>query len=173
MNKRLKLSSDHIQTATGSGPKPGDYPPGSLESRAAARALLENRAGELAAEELELTPFQQATAEGEPISEVREMLIDFARLAEEKAAVFGHELPSAEWIRYRRRVIQVADELSEGRCSKMSLRGGPDWFDWMRQAQNKLREQGISPPETPAPRSWKSVFRKAQTAPFVDQCPSL
>ena len=59
MNKRLKLSSDHIQTATGSGPKPGDYPPGSLESRAAARALLENRAGELAAEELELTPFQQ------------------------------------------------------------------------------------------------------------------
>jgi hypothetical protein len=162
MNKRLKSSRDSVlPTATDSGPRPGDYPPGSVESRAAARALLENRAGQLATEELELTPLQQATAEGESNPEVREILIDLVRLAEEKAAVFGHELPTPKWIRYRRLVVNVADELSDGRCTKMSLQGGPDWVRWICEAREKLAAQGICAPETPAPRYW-TIFHDHQ-----------
>jgi hypothetical protein len=162
MNKRVKSSRDNVQsTATDSGPRPGDYPAGSIESRAAARALLENRAGQLASEEMELTPFEEATAEDEQNPEVRKILIDLARLAEERAAVFGHELPTPEWVRYRRLVTQVANELSDGRCSKVQISDGREWSQWMRLAQEKLRERGICPPETPAPRYW-TIFREVE-----------
>jgi hypothetical protein len=41
-NKR-KQADPISETATKSAPKPGDYPLGSLESRAVARALVQNR----------------------------------------------------------------------------------------------------------------------------------
>jgi hypothetical protein len=40
---RKKEADSLVETTTKSTPKPGEYPVGSLESRAAARALVENR----------------------------------------------------------------------------------------------------------------------------------
>jgi hypothetical protein len=42
-NKQKRLEN-HSESATKSTPNPGDYPVGSLESRAAARALVKDRA---------------------------------------------------------------------------------------------------------------------------------
>ena len=62
--------------ATDSGPKPGDFPVGSLESRAAARSLLERHEEEIPVRVIDLCrsrsrsdkPIGQATVEGELVA---------------------------------------------------------------------------------------------------------
>lgn len=110
--------------ATVLGPKPGDFPVGSLQSRAAARALLANHAAEqaqaLAAEFGDLTPYEAAMIEGED-AEIIPILLHMARVAEAKAEMFGIYLETPEEIRLAKKVAKLADEITDGRFLHIGL----------------------------------------------------
>lgn len=110
--------------ATVLGPKPGDFPVGSIRSRAAARAVLANHAAEQAqdkaAEFGNLTPYEAAIIEGtEP--EVARVLLQLARVADERAEIYGTSLKTPEEIRHLKKVAKLADELTGGHISLSDL----------------------------------------------------
>src|SRR5579862_2926508 len=128
MAKRLKTDRNRtVLPATISDIKSGDFTIGSPESRAIARALLDNqvaRQREMEAIDLaNLTPFEQAISEGETgIS--RSIMIGFAKIAEMRAAVYGFSLPTPEEIRYRQAVARVADEIAGRKFGEICRSGG-------------------------------------------------
>ena len=93
MANRLKLQHNLGPVpATVLGPKPGDFPVGSMQSRAAARALLANHAAEQAQDRAielaELTPYVRAMVQGED-PEIVPTLIGLYQHAEELARMLG------------------------------------------------------------------------------------
>src|SRR5215472_11983672 len=124
--------------ATYSGPRPGDFPVGSLKSRAAARFILKNHDDDqLEDEEVlfgELSPFVRATIEdlyGElspsvPASdedlvnrESRRWCISILQHGEEKAKAFGMPLPTPEEIRHKSRIRKLCNEMTEGQYDEI------------------------------------------------------
>jgi hypothetical protein len=81
--------------ATESSPRPGDFETGSLKSRAAARTLIRKKQ---AAQLENLTPYQAAMAEGLPEGQ-KDMMAKLALIAEERARIFGLQLPTPDEIR--------------------------------------------------------------------------
>ena len=100
-------------------PRPGNFPLGSMESRAAARAV--NLAEELESQRREahlrasLTPFQKAFLEGR---ELNSAWLIATRAIEEKSRIFGWALPTADEIRHKRR---VADEMKKIKRAEPTL----------------------------------------------------
>jgi hypothetical protein len=125
---------------------------GSRESRAAARALLDNQAArqhEMEAIELaNLTPFEEALCEGETgIS--RSIMIGFAKIAEARAEAFGFCLPTPEVIRYKKEVARVADEIAGGKFAEICRSGdGAEEKRLRLLAADQLRREGRVPPAT-------------------------
>jgi len=157
MAKSLKTTQNRTSLpATSFGPGPGDFALGSLESRAAARALLVSRTTEQleseAAEFGKLSPFELAVSEGHS-GELRLWAIRLARMAEEKSEIFGTSLPSPEKIRRDREVARVADELSGGRLHELSFSNPAEAKRFRDLAEEKLRTELLSPPAEEARRN--------------------
>lgn len=150
MSNRLNLQ--HILgpvSATVLGPKPGDFPVGSILSRAAARGLLANHAAEQAQDEAaefaNLTLHEIAMAQGADPNVARWM-IRLVRIAEERAEVFGMPLKTTEKIRHLEEVAKLACEISGGQYSHMIM-SNPDEAKRIRQlAEDKLKVQRCSSP---------------------------
>jgi hypothetical protein len=150
MRKRLKLQrSCNFVPATYRGPMPGDFPVGSVESRAATRAILIALAEEQREEEeaalADLTPFERAhiLATIEDVDEplVRIWMIYFFRMWRERAKVYEMDLPlwTPEEIRHNRAIFKEIDRMTGGEGS--ALRDG-DHAEWNRLkaiAEEKLR----------------------------------
>ena len=129
MTKRLKSKQNRISLpATACGPKPGDFPVGSLKSRAAARALLVNYAADQdeGIELGNLTPYELATSEGAS-GQLRVWLVRLARVVEQQAECFGFPLPTPEEIRHNRKVAEAIDEMTGGQNLHISLSNSVEW----------------------------------------------
>jgi len=129
--------------ATYFGPRPGDFALGSLESRAAARALVSHQTTEqLESEEIELanlTPFELAVTDGYT-GLLKVWMYNLALLAEEKAEIYGFSLPTPAEARHSLAVARLADELSGGRLLEL-LSSDPDKAaEWRNMAEEKLRK---------------------------------
>jgi hypothetical protein len=150
MAKRLKTDRNRTALpATVSGLNPGNFGIGSRESRAAARALLDDQAARQrekeAAELANLTPFEEALCEGET-GLARSIMIGFAKIAEARAEAFGFSLPTPEQIRYLRDISRVADEIAGGSLLKSASGDGVEEKRLRRLAAEQLRRDGRVPP---------------------------
>jgi hypothetical protein len=150
MANRLKLQHNLGPVpATVLGPKPGDFPVGSVLSRAAARGLLANHAAEQAQDDA--TEFANLTLHEIAIAQdvdpnVARWVIRLARSAEERAEVFGMPLETNEKIRHLEEVAKLAGEISGGHYSHMIM-SNPDEAKRIRQlAEEKLKVQSCSSP---------------------------
>jgi hypothetical protein len=127
--KRLR-PSDFVR-ATSSGPRPGDFALGSLESRAAARAIVasceEAQRKKEESELRDLSPLEQATIEGVENHEVRMWLLKFLLVAQERAKVYQQELPSPEEIRHNRAVAEEIDRMTNGKSLSLSNANSIEW----------------------------------------------
>jgi hypothetical protein len=85
------------------GPRPGEFPLGSMRSRAAARAIQltqELEIQERRAEQLRnLTPLERTFTDASDDPDVREKMLMTARFIIPKCQMFGSPLPSPEKIR--------------------------------------------------------------------------
>ena len=129
MGKHLKTKGELFRVlATNSHTKPGDFPLGSLRSRAAVRAQLQ--ANEYARELAlgfhdlgELSPVEEAMIEEVSNPRVRYHTVAFIRLAEETMKAYGlpwNPLPP-EQIRHDRKVLKAIDEMTEGNARDLSM----------------------------------------------------
>jgi hypothetical protein len=97
------------------GPRPGDFPLGSLESRAAARAVQLARDLEIqeqrAAQLQNLTPLEAAFSEASDDPEVQALIVRLVReVVVPKHEIYGVPLPTPTQIRTLRRVCQAKNE---------------------------------------------------------------
>jgi hypothetical protein len=150
MANRLKLNQDPSSVpATVSGPKPGDFPLGSIRSRAAARALLANYAAEQAQDQAtefaNLTPYERAIVENED-PEIVHALLGLARMAELRAEAFRFSLETPEEIRHLKRVAKLANEMTEGKYREISLADPAEGKRIRDLAEEKFRVQTSSSP---------------------------
>lgn len=122
--------------ATVLAPKPGDFPVGSIQSRAAARALVANHAAEqaqdLAAEFGNLTPYEAASIEGVEEPGVARIALHMARVAEERAEIFGIRLETPEEIRHLNKVAKLVDEMTGMTLSEKVCLSNADSIEWNR-----------------------------------------
>jgi hypothetical protein len=150
MANRLKLNQDpNSIPATVSDARPGDFPVGSTQSRAAARALLANQAAEQTQDEsvelANLTPCEIAISEGED-PEIVPTLIRLARTVEERARVFGFSLETPEEIRHLKRVAKLANEMTDGQFLQISLAEPREGKRVRDLAEEKFRVESCSSP---------------------------
>lgn len=104
------------------GPRPGDFPLGSMESRAAARAAL--LALDIEAQEQlaalcgNLTPLEQAFCEigDNPRSKAGMLMI--VNVMIQKSQLFGFPLPTPEEVRHRWRISQEVDKIEQERAAR-------------------------------------------------------
>lgn len=150
MRKRLKSQRRYsFVPATYRGPWPGDFPVGSVESRAAARAIFNAYAEELRKEEeaqlANLTPSEQASlrAEIEDVERplVRIWMIYFFRMGLERAKVYEMDLPlwTPEEIRHNRAVIKEIDRMTGGGGSALRDSDHAEWNRLKAFVSEKLR----------------------------------
>ena len=101
--------SDHTRNRRSRmGPRPGDFPVGSLESRAAARAVQLARDLEVrerqAAQLQNLTPVEQAISEASDDPEVQALMVRLFRYTViPRYEMYGMQLPTAEELRQLRK----------------------------------------------------------------------
>jgi hypothetical protein len=150
MGKRLKSQRRcYFVPATYRGPWPGDYPVGSPQSRAAARAILTAYAEEKRKEEeaalADLTPFERAhilaTVEDVDKPLVRIWMIRLIRIALERGKVYEQPFPlkTPEEIRHRRAVIKEIDRLTDGKAWYLENNDGLEWNRLKAIAEENLR----------------------------------
>ena len=105
------------------GPRPGDYPLGSRESRAAARAVLS--AQDLEAQEQNdalrrnMTPLEKAFMETffDPTAPPTEALAVICNAIEMKTKVFGMPAITPEYVRHRGRVLKEVAKIKQERAA--------------------------------------------------------
>lgn len=140
----------HVST-TIPGIKPGDFPVGSLKSRAAARAIVagyaEERSREAEAVLSNLTPYEQEILEddvNDPL--VQAFAIHLVRVAQNTAKLYGNKLPlsTVEELRHDRAVRAEIDRLSGGNGSDIRNRDGIEWNRLKAIAEENLRREGKS-----------------------------
>ncbi len=90
-----------------------------------------------------LTPFELAVAEDEH-GQINRVAYGMACAIEESARVYGTPLPTAEEYRRRRRIAEVADELSGGRFHEICHQGGPE-----EKRIRQLAEEVVAREEAP------------------------
>jgi hypothetical protein len=140
--------------ATPSTPVLGGFPLGSVESRVAARLLLISLRAEQAesdaAEFGNLNSFELAVSDGHSGLE-RVWLIRLARIAEERAEIFGYALPRAEEIRHCREVTQIANELAEWCLPEIAFSNPAEANRFRAMAEAILRSKTSKSPTGGAP----------------------
>jgi hypothetical protein len=145
MRNRLKTDRGHtIVPATYRGPLPGDFPVGSIQSRAAARAVLtayrkEQREVE-EAEVANLSPPEQALIEGVESPQVRSWMIRLLRHAQEIEIIYGKASPwpTAEEIRHNRAVFKEIDRMTGGEAASLHRGDSAKWNRMCAKAAENL-----------------------------------
>jgi hypothetical protein len=129
------------------GPRPGDFPLGSLESRAAARFVqlaLDIEAQEQRAALLKnLTPFEQAFIKGVDDPRRQAVGLLLARAMVQKSERFGFPLPTPEEWRLKRRVPDEIAKIEQERAA----RGDTEFLNkeaLREMAEDRLRQGGRS-----------------------------
>jgi len=145
MSNRLKEKkgrSSFVETYL--GPKPSDFPVGSLQSRAAARAVLaaykeEQREVE-EAELVNLHPSALAFIEGVESPGVRSWTICLCRAAQETEKLYEKALPwpTAEVIRHNRAVFKEIGRMIGGEALSLLIRDSVEWNRWKAIAEENL-----------------------------------
>jgi hypothetical protein len=149
MSNRQKAHRDpYFVPATYLGAKPGDFPVGSLQSRAAARAILTAYAEAQRAEEdaqlADLTPSEQLSIRAlmEDVDEprVRILMIRLYRVARETAKVYEQNLPlvTPEQIRHKRAIFKEIDRMTGGRASSLHMSNSIEWNRLQAIAEENL-----------------------------------
>lgn len=132
-------------SATTSGPKPGSYAPGSIQSRAAAKMLLNEhddaQRREYEAELTNLTPLELATSEGAADMRVKILLVKVVRFAVERAKIFGLRLPTPEEVRYNRKIANAVDELADGRGGYLQMADAAEWNRLKKIVAEKINSE--------------------------------
>lgn len=131
---------------TFSGPKPGDFPIGSLQSRAAARAIVAGYAeAQRQVEEAELanlSPLEKALIEDVESRLVRIWMIRLHRVGLERARVYEQplHLGTPDELRHNRAIVAEIDRMTGGRGE--SIRGNSiEWNRLKVVAEENLRAQ--------------------------------
>ena len=150
MRNRLKTDrARNFVPATYRGPMPGDFPVGSIQSRAAARAVLIAYAEKQREEEetclANLTPVERAHIQAvvkivdEP--PVRIWMIRLFHVGLETAKVYGKPLVSGtlEQIRHGRAVVKEIDRITAGEATSIRNRDGVKWNRLKAIAEQNLR----------------------------------
>lgn len=146
MRNRLKTDRGHFPT-TYSGPKPGDFPIGSVQSRAAARAMITSDAEQQRVTEEDLlatlTPMEQAMIEDVESRGVRIFMIRLLRGAQERAKIYGNPFPSLtpEEIRHNRAVHKEIDRMIGEEGSSLEMGDSIKWNRLKVVAEENLRAQ--------------------------------
>jgi hypothetical protein len=128
MSNRQKWDSGrNFVHATYMGPKPGDFPVGSLQSRAAARAMVAFHQEVVRKEEEDalaiFTPSERASVqagmEGIDNPLVRICMIQLTRIARERGLVYEqpHRFPTPEEVRHNLAVHEEIQRLNDGNSS--------------------------------------------------------
>jgi hypothetical protein len=143
----LKSKSNGMPlSATTSGPKPGNFAPGSIQSRAAAKMLLNKhddaQRREYEAELTNLTPLELATSEGAEDMRVKIGIVKLVRIAEARAKIFGLTLPTPEQVRYNRKIANAVDELSDGQGGYLQMADAVEWNRLKRIVEDKINAEG-------------------------------
>jgi hypothetical protein len=132
-----------------SGPKPGDFPIGSPQSRAAARAMVARDAEQQRDMEEDLlanlTPVEQAMIEVVESRGVRILMIRLIRAAQERAKLYGNPFPSLtpEEIRHNRAVYKEIDRMTGGEASSLEMSDSIKWNRLKVVAEENLRAKKI------------------------------
>jgi hypothetical protein len=127
------------------GPKPGDFPVGSVQSRAAARAVIAAYAKEQRKMEADilgnLTPIQQATIEDAESPAVQIWMLRMYRVIEERAKVYDQPLPmvTPEEIRHRLAVFKEIDQMTGGNALSIEMNNSIEWNQLKAVAEENLR----------------------------------
>jgi hypothetical protein len=149
MRNRMKthLVRDFVP-ATGPGPNPADLPVGSLQSRAAARAMVANFVEEERRQEeaelANLTSFERAVVEAviEDVDRplVRIIMIQLFRAAQERARVYEQDLhlPTPEEIRHQRAVAKEIHRMTGGTGSTLQTSNPEEWYRLKAIAEERL-----------------------------------
>jgi len=147
MSNRLKADRDrYFVPATYLGPKRRDFPVGSLQSRAAARASIaahaEKQRQEEEAELGNLTPFEQEVVE-DPNPRVRYWKIRFLRHAQEIEKVYERPLPwlTLEEFRHNRAVFKEIDRMTGGQAKSLYSGDSTKWNRVRVIAEENLRAE--------------------------------
>jgi len=146
MNNLPKRHAVHFPTIY-SGPKPGDFPIGSVQSRAAARAMVTSDAEQQRVMEEDLlanlTPVEQAMIEAGESTGVQTWMIRLIRGAQERAKIYGNPLPSftPEEIRHNRAVHKEIDRITGGEASSLEMSDSIKWNRLKAIAEENLRAQ--------------------------------
>lgn len=129
--------------------KPGDFPVGSVQSRAAARAMVaayaEKQRDEEEAELAKLTPVERACVQAinEDIDKlpVRIFMIRLHLLARERSVAYEISLPSVtpDEIRHNRAVFKEIDRMTDGEASSIQSSDSVEWNRLKIMAEEKLR----------------------------------
>lgn len=149
MNNHVEKGRNAITLpATESAPKPGDFPIGSAKSRAAARAVLDQRTAEnRASEELHnsrLTEFQKAIADNFTGLK-RRIAIGLAAVAEERARIFQSPLPRPDEIRRQFALARELDRMTDGDAGHLRDRDPKEWERLAAIAEQNLRSLDKEP----------------------------
>jgi hypothetical protein len=126
--------------------RPGDFPLGSIQSRAAARALIaatENQQHNLA-KLGNLTDDEQVAIEVVDNPRVAELMVRLIRVAGERAVVYGKPLnfPTPEAIRHRRAIIKEINRMTGGQALSLEMRDHVEWNRLTAVAEENLRSKG-------------------------------
>jgi len=145
MSNRMNRNQNPDLPATVSGPKPGDFPPGSTKSRAAARMVIDNHTAEQRRiEEAEfgnLTPFEIAMSEG-CTGYKKRMAVGLAQMMVERAKVFQFSLPTPDEIRHGRALAREVDRMTDGTDSSLSSSNPAEWNRLRAIAEESLKAKG-------------------------------
>jgi hypothetical protein len=132
---------------TYSGPKPGDFPVGSSQSRAAARAMVASDAEQRRVMEEDilanLSPLEQALIEANEIHGVQVWIIRLFRGAQERAKIYGKPLPffTPEEIRHNLAIHKEIDRLTGGEAGSLKMSDSTKWNRLKAIAEENLRAQ--------------------------------
>jgi hypothetical protein len=144
-NRLIAKYGRYFVAETYVGPKPGDFPVGSLQSRAAARAILAAYAEEQRKMEADilgnLTPQEQATIEGAESPAVQIWMLRILRVAQERAIVYEQPLPmvTPEQIRRNRAIYEEINRMTFGKAQSINLSNSIEWNRLKAIAEENLR----------------------------------
>jgi hypothetical protein len=134
MRERMKERSGRkLFSVKTCGPRPGDYELGSLESRAAARMMVDSYADERAEDEKaelgKLSIHEEALVEGCADPLVRCYMVRLTRRAEKRARIYEQPLPKVtpDDIRHNRAVHKEIDRLTGGESSTLYANDSGQW----------------------------------------------
>jgi hypothetical protein len=140
-NRRKTKQNPHLP-ATVPGPKPGDFPAGSVRSRAAARAIIDTHAAEQRkieeAEFSNLTPLEAAFCEGR--TGLKKLVaLGIAQMLEERARIFQLSLPTPDEIRHGRALAKEIERMTDGEGLSLCNSNPAEWNRLRAIAEENLK----------------------------------